>query len=233
MTATTPATPLNDADLDHLEALLDEPALEDALRLDEIQGYLCAALTGPVAIPEADWLAEVLGSDEAAASPAGQELTGLLRRFADAQAQLLATGEPPVLLLYGQEEGDDAPSDFAPWCAAYLLGVDAAPEDWFDAIADEEELEWLDERLFPFMVLTGEAEAAAQEHGEEWPTGKEKADLEKQCQDDLPLAVAEIHRFWQAKRNPATLRREGDKVGRNDPCPCGSGKKYKACCGKD
>jgi len=25
---------------------------------------------------------------------------------------------------------------------------------------------------------------------------------------------------------------EGDKVGRNDPCPCGSGKKYKKCCGK-
>jgi preprotein translocase subunit SecA len=23
----------------------------------------------------------------------------------------------------------------------------------------------------------------------------------------------------------------GDKVGRNDPCPCGSGKKYKKCCG--
>ncbi len=28
-----------------------------------------------------------------------------------------------------------------------------------------------------------------------------------------------------------TIRRESDKVGRNDPCPCGSGKKYKKCCG--
>jgi preprotein translocase subunit SecA len=27
-----------------------------------------------------------------------------------------------------------------------------------------------------------------------------------------------------------TIRREGKKVGRNDPCPCGSGKKYKKCC---
>ncbi len=27
-----------------------------------------------------------------------------------------------------------------------------------------------------------------------------------------------------------TLRREGPKIGRNDPCPCGSGKKYKKCC---
>ena len=29
----------------------------------------------------------------------------------------------------------------------------------------------------------------------------------------------------------ATVVREGKKVGRNDPCPCGSGKKYKKCCG--
>ena len=26
-------------------------------------------------------------------------------------------------------------------------------------------------------------------------------------------------------------RREGKKIGRNEPCPCGSGKKYKKCCG--
>jgi len=28
------------------------------------------------------------------------------------------------------------------------------------------------------------------------------------------------------------IRNEGQKIGRNDPCPCGSGKKYKQCCGK-
>ena len=32
---------------------------------------------------------------------------------------------------------------------------------------------------------------------------------------------------------PQPFRRETPKVGRNDPCPCGSGKKYKKCCGKD
>ena len=31
---------------------------------------------------------------------------------------------------------------------------------------------------------------------------------------------------------PGTFRREAPKVGRNDPCPCGSGKKHKKCCGK-
>jgi preprotein translocase subunit SecA len=31
---------------------------------------------------------------------------------------------------------------------------------------------------------------------------------------------------------PETAKRHGEKVGRNDPCPCGSGRKYKRCCGK-
>lgn len=34
------------------------------------------------------------------------------------------------------------------------------------------------------------------------------------------------------KSNVVTFRREQPKIGRNDPCPCGSGKKYKKCCGK-
>lgn len=36
----------------------------------------------------------------------------------------------------------------------------------------------------------------------------------------------------EAPRKQATVR-NGQKIGRNDPCPCGSGKKYKNCCGKD
>ena len=31
---------------------------------------------------------------------------------------------------------------------------------------------------------------------------------------------------------PVTQPEKQKKVGRNDPCPCGSGKKYKRCCGK-
>ena len=34
----------------------------------------------------------------------------------------------------------------------------------------------------------------------------------------------------EAPRNPV---KAGKKIGRNDPCPCGSGKKYKNCCGKN
>lgn len=35
---------------------------------------------------------------------------------------------------------------------------------------------------------------------------------------------------WERYRKTRTVIREYDKVGRNEPCPCGSGKKYKNCC---
>ena len=39
--------------------------------------------------------------------------------------------------------------------------------------------------------------------------------------------------LYKEAKKMHTFVREGKKIGRNDPCPCGSGKKYKHCCGKN
>ena len=39
-------------------------------------------------------------------------------------------------------------------------------------------------------------------------------------------------RLYKEQKNSGTIRKE-KKIGRNDPCPCGSGKKYKKCCGRN
>ena len=41
----------------------------------------------------------------------------------------------------------------------------------------------------------------------------------------------ELKRLYKEQKESTTIRKE-KKVGRNDPCPCGSGKKYTKCCGK-
>ena len=236
---TTIISPLDDDLLDRLEALLEDPALEEAMRLDEVQGYLCAALSGPTQIEPDDRLIDILGNEEALDSDAGREAAEIIRRFAEVLEADLAAGNPPVLLLYPKDESEDSASDYLPWCQAYLAGVDQATDDWFECLEEdrsedaEEQINYLDERLFPLMVLTGEAEAAAKEHGEEWPEGDERAEIEQECEEDLPQAVVDIYRFWLAKRGVDTIRNDEPKVGRNDPCPCGSGKKFKQCCGKD
>src|SRR6266446_1126655 len=50
--------------------------------------------------------------------------------------------------------------------------------------------------------------------------------------DVLKTAVLAIYEFWSSyDQNPNPIR-ASVSPGRNDPCPCGSGKKYKRCCGR-
>ena len=46
--------------------------------------------------------------------------------------------------------------------------------------------------------------------------------------DENPIPLVE---FLRARPPIKQVQRESNKIGRNDPCPCGSGKKYKKCCG--
>lgn len=41
----------------------------------------------------------------------------------------------------------------------------------------------------------------------------------------------ELKKFYKEQKESTTIRKP-KKIGRNDPCPCGSGKKYKKCCGR-
>jgi len=229
--------PLDDSELTRLEELLTDPALEGAMRLDEAQAYLCAALSGPQAIPEEQWLSAVLGDADLARSEATRQTAALLRRLARELETGLAAGVPPALLIYATEGQERSSGDYLPWCQAYLHGVDAALVDWFDALGaeddkeDSEEICFLDEQLFPLFMLTGDAEAAAAEAGEEWPHGPELDELREECADRLPQVVTDIYRFWLARRSIRTVRHEEARIGRNDPCSCGSGRKYKKCCG--
>jgi preprotein translocase subunit SecA len=71
------------------------------------------------------------------------------------------------------------------------------------------------------------------------PAGKEKKD--EQAEDFIAAAsdggggegVPDQANVPERENKQETVRRAQPKVGRNDPCPCGSGKKYKNCCGKN
>ncbi len=49
---------------------------------------------------------------------------------------------------------------------------------------------------------------------------------------DAIFTPEEKEQYYKEQKRSTTYVREGKKIGRNDPCPCGSGKKYKQCCGK-
>jgi preprotein translocase subunit SecA len=53
---------------------------------------------------------------------------------------------------------------------------------------------------------------------------------------DAPAPMDEREMYANSPEGPQkveTYKRDQPKIGRNDPCPCGSGKKYKKCCGKN
>ncbi len=55
---------------------------------------------------------------------------------------------------------------------------------------------------------------------------------EQRRQREKELEMAKAAGAGTEDKTPKTVRRQEEKVGRNAPCPCGSGKKYKKCCGK-
>ena len=62
----------------------------------------------------------------------------------------------------------------------------------------------------------------------------EIGELTKMAPDLIPTWVDDLHtwRLGQARATPAkSSMPSASKIGRNEPCPCGSGRKYKKCCG--
>ena len=60
------------------------------------------------------------------------------------------------------------------------------------------------------------------------PAPSMNADVERMKRDQINRDKAGMNAGRAQK--PQTIRKDGPAPGRNDPCPCGSGQKYKKCC---
>lgn len=219
--------PFTDSDLDQLERYLNAPERIDAtLSLDAIQGLFSAVVSAPAPISPSRWLPAVLGeSHEFKSDEDAKRIVDFLTRFHDETARQLNEGEGFDFILYGPEGEEE---DLSAWADGYLMGVDLADPPW-DEAAEPEDIE---EMLFPFFALTGQAKEMALEEGEVWMGEDEERRMLKEVREGLADHVLDVRRFWFDKSIPPTVKRESPKVGRNDPCPCGSGKKHKNCCGR-
>lgn len=157
-------------------------------------------------------------NDEQALSPSVLDWRGMLATLPDAErAEAVAEGgQPPA---FGQL-----------WAHGFVFATDFWQDDWTPP-RDKEIAAAIDEALDCLIDLA--------EDDEDTPT----VNL---YQSDGPPAMSEarFEAFGEALWAVYDLRdiarslgprlapvRNDDKVGRNDPCPCGSGKKYKKCCG--
>jgi uncharacterized protein len=107
------------------------------------------------------------------------------------------------------------------------MGVGLAEPGW-DEDTDPEDLE---EMLFPFLMLSGRWKEMLEEDGEPPMDASEEERILAELRLSLADEVIANRSYWFRRSYPETVRRAAPKVGRNDPCPCGSGKKFKNCCG--
>lgn len=248
---TTPP-PLTDAELDRLDVLLDrctDP--ETGLgNLEMLDGFLSALAVGPVEVELSTLFPAIWGSGEVARRDERQtrEAQALIARLAaeieqrirhdpadagDRDALMPLLGLPPE-----SEDGaassdaDDAldgiPTDFpfaAAWAAGFLRGAAQFEDAWTTWMDDHPAID-NDLGVITRLAIVDAAQLdAAEMSAEAMLTLDERFDLTY----DLPDMLYDMYLQRLHDRRPAPARR-ADVPGRNDPCVCGSGKKYKKCC---
>ncbi len=137
-------------------------------------------------------------------------------------AQSLAKMPPEIDPIFWKTDGGLVIA--GDWAEGFLDAMDLRSREWAEMLEDEED----GHPLIPILGLAGsENESPILAGGSE-----NLAKLRADATDMIPSCIFKIDAFWKARRRPgATTERRGRKPGRNDPCPCGSGRKYKRCCG--
>ena len=224
--------PLSDEELDRLQTILldrvDEDAVTDGtdegvLDVSELDGFLTAVVSGPVTIVPSRWLPAVWGDFEPtwpSVDDLGEVMSMLMRHVNSIAETLIEEPEAfePMYLEHVWKGKTVLVVD--EWCEGYVRGVGLAADEWHARAAEIADL------LAPIRAFTGATDWQAHELSE-----PEAAKL----RDAIAPNVRALHAYWLARRakemqSLAPQARPSLRVGRNEPCPCGSGKKYKKCC---
>jgi uncharacterized protein len=223
--------PLSDKEFDDLDKfLLSDSSPEDAMTMDMLHGYLTAVAIGPEPIMPAEWLPRVWGDDPKQGpkfknAKEEERVLNLIMRFMNEILVTFEVAPKEFEPLFVEHEVDgERLIDAESWCWGFCEGMEIRPESWEEIFESEQA-----PLMNPIMLLGADEIEEEDLPLVEDPKNAHKLALEVEA--NLPL----IHRFWVPRRKAPvqTLKREEPKVGRNDDCPCGSGKKYKKCCGAE
>jgi uncharacterized protein len=211
-----------------LEGALFDLPLDEPMLLTELDGFLTGIIVCPDRIMPAEWLQNVWGSDESGVAPFEdpedvQWFSDAVMARHDEIVRDLGRGKPQPIFDIDERNGDVL---WELWVDGFAEAMALRPDSWI-ALADGED-RVAAEALSRLSTLIAVA------HNESELDSVEINAL----QDSAPSALMDgvVHLHAARVRNggvPATepTSARSSKVGRNDPCQCGSGKKSKRCCG--
>ena len=214
-----------DPKLELLGELLDQLETDDAMDLEELDGFFAALHCSPERVMPSEYLPEIVGEFEFPDLQAAQLFLDLLVHHWNAVGEAFRTEDFFVPLLLEDEEGRSYGNN---WALGFLRGVDMRREAWDVILGDED-------RAGPFIPIF----ALANELNPDPSLRPYKEPMTDEQREKLLMGLSEVvtlmfHDLAPLRRSdpsePEPLKQKS-KIGRNDPCYCGSGKKYKKCCG--
>lgn len=215
--------PLTDEEIAELARfLVNAEGIEKSMKISMLDGFLTAIVCGPKTIVPSEWLRWVWDMENGDETPEfkdqaqAQRILGLLMRHMNDIAQTLQ-----------QAPGDPIPI-IDEWCSGFMKALQLDADGWLPVVVGKPN--WIST-----VTLYGTEDG--------WEVLEKKnlsLDEHKGLAAGLAGTVQKIYAFWLEQRRkqiasgtfPEVVRREPpNKVGRNEPYPCGSGKKFKQCHG--
>ncbi len=213
---------------------------ENTMDTAMLDGYLCAVVSGPRLVMPSEMLRWVWDTEHGTDEPVfegneeANDIVGLIMRQWNAINDAL-THDPQAYepLIYEREHEGNAIPIIDEWCMGYYLGISIDLAAWTPLLIGQP-------ALCANILLYGTKDGWAALQQKKFNAQEHQANA-----DSLAGSAHAIHAFWLDQRRAQaaagqlpdpvarreSVRREGPKIGRNDPCPCGSGRKYKHCHG--
>jgi uncharacterized protein len=180
---------------------------DDSMTMEAVDGLFCALIINPVMAKPTEWMKIIFGeTHEFKSEEELDKVLHLLVRYWNHTSLLIEKNDSYFPYVIESEE-----HLAQQWIKAFRRGMDYCRNEW-DAFIKENDNMTL---LSPFLVL---------EQDENLTNNNRDALLAL-----IPAMAYKLFHYWIEKAHNENIQPKL-KVGRNDPCPCGSGKKYKKCC---
>ncbi|MBK1670961.1 hypothetical protein CKO28_23400 [Rhodovibrio sodomensis] len=214
-------------DFNELAAFLDsEDAPAEWMWASVLDGFLAGIVVSPTRIRPGEWMPMIWGDAPFESEEQGQwVLAAVMARFNEInQFVRLEREQPPA---FHFDRGPDGEPSMRGWAIGFLKALSLREDAWVPLLEDKNGRQ-LVAPLFSYMTnANGDPVVTV----DDVPADE----LDSYLVTVMPDLIRGIYAFWELREPseqmepPAPPRRR--KVGRNEPCPCGSGRKAKRCCG--
>ncbi|MDX8384972.1 MAG: UPF0149 family protein [Gallionella sp.] len=226
---------LNNNELDELDKyLLSEDMPENAMDISMLDGFFAALVLHPQLINPSEYFSWIWDSEKGVDEPMlanmeiGNRILNLIIRHYNSAHEAIENDQyEPMFFTLAQKDGSEF-FDAEGWCMGFILGTTVFKEPWGEVFKDRPDL------VSPMVLLGTEAG---------WNLLDKSKDMKRATQgayESIAERIKMLYEYFLEQREAATEERmaqpgsmpvTSNKTGRNNACPCGSGKKFKKCCG--